>query len=104
MKEFRELKGNDIFKVSRILSKMDIKIEITEGMTQEQAGAELVLKIFSNLHLAQKEVNEFLGSLTGMTGKEVGELPLSEYLDYIEAFKNIDGIKDFLERASKLTK
>lgn len=103
MKEFRELKGNDIFKVSRILSKMDIKIEITEGMTQEQAGAELVLKIFSNLHLAQK-VNEFLGSLTGVTGKEIGELPLSEYLDYIEQFKNIKGIKDFLERASKLTK
>lgn len=95
MKEFRELKGNDIFKVSRILSKMDIKIEITEGMTQEQAGAELVLKIFSNLHLAQKEVNEFLGSLTGVTGKEIGELPLSEYLDYIEQFKNIKGIKDF---------
>lgn len=102
--EFRKLKGNDIFTVSRILAKMDLKVEVTENMSQEQYGADLIMKVLSNLHLAQKEVNDFLGSMVGITGKEVGDLPLEEYFELIEEFKNIEGLPLFLSQAKKLTK
>lgn len=103
MKEFRPLVGNDIFKLSRILKKMEIKFDVKEGMTQEQLGAELIMKAFENLHLAQKEVNEFMGSLIGIDGKAFGELPISEYFEYLEKFKDIKNIKSFFTQAEKLT-
>lgn len=83
---------------------MDLKVEVTEKMTQEQFGADLILKLFPNLHLAQKEVNDFLGSLTGKSGEEIGELPIDEYLKLLEEFKNIEGLSRFLSQAEKLTK
>ena len=104
LKEFRPLKGNDVFAVSRILKKMDLSIEVKEGDTQEQVGARLILSVFENLHEAQKEVNDFLGSMIGISGKAFGELPLSEYLAYLQKFKEIEGLADFLEHARKLTK
>lgn len=104
LKEFRKLTGNDIFYMSKILSKMDLKIDLTEGMTQEQLGADLVMKILNNLHLAKDDVNNFLGGLIGMKGKDFGELPLDEYFGYIEKFKDTEGIGDFLKRAGKLMK
>ena len=40
----------------------------------------------------------------GISGKAFGELPLSEYLAYLQKFKEIEGLGDFLEHARKLTK
>ena len=104
LKDFRELKGNDVFTASRIIKKMNLEIEVKAGDTQEQVGARLVLSVFENLHLAQKEVNDFLGSMIGISGKTFGELPLSEYLAYLQKFKEIEGLANFLEQARKLTK
>lgn len=104
LKEFRELKGNDVFFMSRILSKMDLKLDVTEHSTQEQVGADLILQILSNLHMAREDVNTFLGGLIGMDGKDFGELPLETYMAYIEQFKNAEGIANFLTRAGKLMK
>lgn len=104
LKEFRSLKGNDVFTVSRIIKKMNLSIEVKEGDSQEQVGARFILSVFENLHEAQKEVNDFLGSMIGISGKTFGELPLSEYLAYLQKFKEIEGLADFLEHARKQTK
>lgn len=98
----RSLKTNDVFKMSRILKKMDLKPN-TEGKTQEQLGAELILSALENLHLAQDEVNDFLGDLIGITGPEFGELPIEESFKIISEFKNIPGLEGFFKQAGLLT-
>lgn len=100
----RELKTNDVFRMSRILKKMDLKSDLdVVGKTQEQVGAEFILSIGQNLHKAQKEVNAFMGDLIGMTGEEFGELTISETLKYFEEFKSMPGINDFFKLAGQLT-
>ena len=99
----RGLKTKDVFAMSKILKKMNLKLEIN-GKTQEQIGGELILMIGENLHLAEKEVNEFMGDLVGMTEKEFAELPIEETLKHMNEFKSMPGIKDFFKSAGQLMK
>lgn len=99
----RELITADVFKMSKILKKMDIKLEV-EGKTQAQVGAELIVKIGENLHLAENEVNEFMGSLIGIPAKEFSELPLTKTFEYLEEFKNMPGLVNFFKLAGQLNK
>lgn len=97
----RELKTSDIFKMSKILKKMDLKINEVEGKTEKQVGAELILSLFENIHLAEKEVNEFLADMVGMKPEEFSELPLEKTFEIIKEFKNISGLQNFLKQASQ---
>lgn len=97
----RELKTKDVFAMSKILKKINLKLD-TEGKTQQQLGAEMLLTIGENLYLAEKEVNDFMGSLTGITGKEFSELPIGETLKHFEEFKNQPGISNFFKLAGQL--
>jgi len=97
----RELKGKDIFKMSKIMKKMNLKIDATEGKTQKQAGAELILSAFENLHLAENEVNEFLADMVGMKAEEFAELPLEKTLEIIKEFKQIPGLAGFFKQANQ---
>ena len=99
----RELKTQDVFKMSRILKKMDIKIDV-DNKTQTQVGAEVILKTGENLHLAETEINEFMGSLIGIPAKEFAELPLAKASEYLEEFKNLPGIANFFKLAGRLNK
>lgn len=99
----RELKTTDIFKMSKILKKMDIKMDVG-GKAQEQVGADLILRLGENIHLAETEVNEFMGSLIGITAKEFSELPITKTFEYLEEFRNIPGIANFLKFAGQLNK
>lgn len=113
--EIRALRTNDIFKMSKILKKIGVKVDTFSGeinketgerkkKTQEQLGGEIILQVFENLHLAQNEVNEFLGDLVGMAGKDFGELPLEQSFEIIQQFKNIPGLVNFFKSAGQLTK
>jgi hypothetical protein len=102
MKIMRKLKTTDIFAISKILKKINIKID-AEGKSQVQFGAELILTAFENLHLAEYEVNEFFGSLTGMTANEFSELEFEKTLEIIKEFKEISGIENFFKSAGQLT-
>lgn len=99
--ELRNLKTSDIFKMSKVLKKMDINIEIKEGMSQNQVGFEIINEIFSNLHLAEKEVAEFMGDLIGISGKEFEELPIDVTMEVMAQFKDLDGVESFLKLANK---
>jgi hypothetical protein len=99
----RPLITNDIYKVSKILKKMNLKIEL-EGKTKEQLGAELMMEAFENLHLAETEVNEFLGGLVGLSGSEFGVLPLDESFEIMNQFKELPGVGTLFQRAGQLTK
>ena len=99
--EMRALKTSDIFKMSKILKKMGIKIEIEEKTTQIQLGAQFIQKIAENLHMAEEEVNEFLGNLIGIKAKAFSELPLEETMEVIDLFKGQKSIDAFFKLASK---
>lgn len=99
----RELLFKDVYAMSRILKKMEIKID-TEGKTVDQAGGELIIRIMENLHMAEKEVNNFLGDLVGMKGEEFAKLPISKSIEYFEEFKKLPGINDFLASVGRLMK
>lgn len=110
----RELITKDIFKMSKILKKMGLKINI-EGekvidengkeeikiKSQKQMGLEFVLTVFENLHLAENEVNEFLSDMANMTVEEFEKLPVAKTLEIIKEFKRIDGLSDFFQSASQ---
>lgn len=99
--EVRQLKTSDVFKMSKILKKINLNISVEKGMTQEQVGFAILNQVVSNLHLAEKEVSEFLGDMVGISGKEFEELPIDQSLDIINQFKNLDGIESFLKLANK---
>lgn len=100
----RNLKGNDIFVVSRMLKKLDVKFEVKKGMSQEELGGILIKQLFENIHLIQDEFNEFLGSLCGLSGQEIGNLELNMYLDKISQLKDKIAGTDFLRNAMQLMK
>ena len=100
----RELKMKDVHKMSKILKKLGLKVGDVAGKKQEQVGAELVLQLFENIHLAETEVNEFLADMAGMTVMEFEELPIDKGYDLIQDFKSLAMVSDFLERANQLTK
>ena len=98
----RQLQTNDIFSMSRILKKLDLKFEDSE--TDEELVLDLIKKVAENAYMAQVEINNFLGELSGMTGEEFGKLPLKESLAIIKEFKQLDGINDFFKSAGQQTK
>lgn len=115
--QLRKLNGNDVFKVSRMLKKIDFKLnteEIQKYVTTEKdktddieqvqilAGFDLFKRMFENLHLVQDEVNDFLGGLCGCSGKEFGEKDLDEVAEVIVELKNMMKNSNFLKHVSKL--
>jgi hypothetical protein len=103
--KMRNLKTNDIYPMSKILKKLNLKKELdTKDKTQAQLGAELILSVFENLYMAQSEVNEFIGSMVGISGEEFGNLPLEESQAIIMQFKELPNISNFFKLAGQLTK
>lgn len=102
----RTLTFNDVFAFSKILKKINLKreLELTGKTTQAEVGAEMIITFLENMDQAQKEINDFMGSITGMSGDEFSKLPIAEALTYFEEFKNQPGIMDFFKSASRLTK
>jgi hypothetical protein len=99
----RNLITNDIFKMSRILKKMSLKLDV-KGKTSEEIGGEFVLAVLENIHLAQEEVNDFLGGLMGMEGESFGKLPIEQTMEAIAEFKNLPGLAGFFKAAGLSTK
>lgn len=97
----RSLKTSDIFAMSKILKKMDLKIKIPADATPTEIGILLFQKIFENVHLAETEVNSFLADLVGMSPEEFGNLPLEDTLEIFRLFKEQKGFSNFLKLAGK---
>jgi hypothetical protein len=96
----RGLKTSDIFKMSKILKKMNLKVNVGEK-SNRQVGADFIITVFENIHLAENEVNEFLADMSGMKPEEFSELPLEKTLEIIKEFKQIPGLLNFLKQANQ---
>lgn len=102
--KLRELKTKDIYPMSRILKKMDLDFKVEPGTTQMEMGVKMVQGVIENLHMAEKEINSFLGELIGISEEEFAELPIGTVLEVFSQFKNLDNVSSFLELAAKSTK
>lgn len=104
----RQLITNDMFQMSRILKKLQINTDFILGKDDDNSdqslGVQVIIKIAENAHLAQTEINAFIGDLCGITGEEFGKLPIKESIKIIKEFKELDGISDFFKQAGQLAK
>lgn len=120
--ELRKLNGNDIFKMSKIIKKINVNIDfnemtkliesnVKENETEESnstekvqimAGISIVKNILENLYLAQDEVNDFLGGLVGISGAEFGNKDIDEVAEVIVKFKDMVKGTRFFTHVSRL--
>lgn len=97
----RPLKTSDIFKMSKILKKLNVKLDVGEKTTQQQMGVQMIQKVVENLHLAEQEVNAFLAELVGLEEKVFADLPIEDTIQIIGLFKEQKGLASFLSVAGK---
>jgi hypothetical protein len=97
MIKIRKVKGKDIFKISKILKKMNLDFSKYDfkGKDNFKMGIQLIKDIFENIHLAENEFNEFLADLSGIKKEEISELGLKEYKELLFQLKEDDDIIGF---------
>lgn len=94
----RDLKTKDIFAMSKILKKMNIKGELDpKDKTPEKFGQEFLMTILENVGEAEAEFNAFFGSLIGLSATEFADLEIEDVFEVMQQFKKQDGIKRFLQ-------
>lgn len=129
--ELRELRSADLFPMFAILSKIgfkDLKDSLSadtisgllESVKSDETDEkdedtkvtalgfsiimEVVEVIMKNLPHCEKEIYNFLAGLSGMTAKEIAELPMVTFTEMIIAVIQKDEFKDFFKVVSGLFK
>lgn len=114
----RTLQTQDVFRLSKILKKMDLKSEVKKVLSdvskdnkkedielkQKELGAEIIFLFLENLHLAQCEVNELLADLVGIKPNEFNKLPIEDTIEILSLFKEQNNLTNFFKLAGQLTK
>ena len=120
--EIRPLNMRDIAPMARIISAMGIRefsgalsLDFVQSLMaqaeSEDDKADFVATgmmldiagiLLANYDKAEKDIISFLASVSGITAKEVGELPLADCADLVFAVLTAPDIKDFLSRAASL--
>lgn len=126
--ELRRLTADDVFPMFQIVSKIGIKEfkacfespevmqmikdALSDGKTKDDVTASVGMKVtfdvaeivVSNLASCKSDIYQFLAQLSGMTAKEIGELPMMTFFEMIiDVFKK-DEFKDFFQVVAKLLK
>lgn len=110
----RDLKTSDLFVLSRILKKMNIKDEIKSlaknvtGATPEEKKAaqqdmeiDLAMLFVENIGNAEQEIYKFLGDLSGNKAKEIADQSPADTINMIKELFSQEGFENFLSLASK---
>ena len=110
----RNLKTSDLFSLSRILKKMNIKEDIKKfakdvtGKTPEEKKKaeqdmeiELAMLFVENIGAAEKEIYKFFADLTGKTAADIENMDLNDFMNLVQELFNQDGFASFLSTASK---
>ena len=77
-----KLKTRSLILVSKLVSKMGIKLEL-KGKSQEELGTDLIWQIVNNLHLAEKEFYELLGQVSGYAPEAIEDMDVMELTEEI---------------------
>lgn len=101
----RNLQFKDVGKVSKILKKLQLRVDKDLNVQDEEAlGASLFLKLAENYNTVQDDVAEFMADLLkdeDMTKAKFLELELDEVYDYFIQLKDDKGLTHFLSILSK---
>jgi len=98
------LKRKHLFLMSRILSKMELKVDFSnknfEGKKLQTAiGSELMIKFLSNLHKAEEEADEFVLAATRYKKEELEDMDLDTYIEVWTGLLNNEKLKGFFKKA-----
>lgn len=117
--EMRELRGDDLFTILNIVTKLGIKDEfvklfdgavadakandenedadksINESVMGVKVVAALLQVVLGNLSVVKHELNSLLADLTGQTEQQIADLPFSDYTGLIMAFFKKPELTDF---------
>lgn len=98
----RELKTKDLGKASKILKKMGVKLS---GQTQEEVGANFIISLMENYHLAEEEIAELMADLIGdgMSKAQFMELELGDSLKYFDELKGLKSVLPFFNMLRRVT-
>jgi len=77
-----QLKTKHIIMLSRLVSRMNIKLDIKDK-DATKLGADLVLDIVKNLHLAESQFYELVGSLSGYDPDRIAETNIEDLIDVL---------------------
>jgi hypothetical protein len=77
-----QLKTKHIIMLSKLVAKMNLKLDLKDK-DATKIGAEVVLDIVKNLHLAESEFYELVGSLAGYAPERVAETNLDDLVDVL---------------------
>jgi hypothetical protein len=110
----RNLITSDLFSLTRIIKKMNLKEEIKalakditglsdkeKKKANEGLQAELVILFIENIGNAEDEIYKFLGNLSDKKPKEIAEQPPLETINMIEQLFSEENFGDFLSLALK---
>lgn len=108
----RNLNNTDLFKVMKIVRKTGFKNRIkTLDLPKDEEGnvllsdmeyyIVLLMEVIEGAPDAEKEVFEFLGSIAGVSGKEMQEDEFELLLEVINHLKKQEKLITFLEQAFK---
>lgn len=110
----RNLKTKDLFSLTRIIKKMNMKAEIKElakditGKSDEEKKAaeqglkaDLMLMFIENIGNAESEIYKLLGNLSGKQPKEIEDQSLKDTFKMIEELFSEENFGDFLSTALK---
>ena len=100
----RKLLFKDVFTLSRILKKSDIKVNFKPEMTQEEIGSDVILSIINGIGNAESETTSLLSDLLGITPDEMANMEIGDAFNQIKQVFMQPGILDFFTQAAKLTK
>ena len=92
----RLLEGNDMFLLSEIADKMDIKLDV-KGKSQEEIGVDLMLFLVKKSHKAKDEIKQLVATLTEKTPEEVSKMSPKQLITSVKEILNQDGVLDFFK-------
>ena len=103
----RELKLKDIYKLSSIIDKMQVKTDLNKLLdeskkqpdAQAYLGGQMAMILVSKLHLAQKEVSSFLADLTGMTVEQLEDLNIKQFGELFKELFSKNDMSGFFNSA-----
>lgn len=118
----RPLTAKDVAPMARIVSKIGVREfkgilsaesigALVEGAVDDEGRVDLAAAgimidaagiVLANYDKAEDDLLAFLASVSGMTKKAVGELPLADFAELLVSVFKSDGFSDFFTRVSSL--
>jgi hypothetical protein len=104
--KIRELVFDDVYIAAEILKSIEIDLTKVDMSSSDPkaVGVNVIKHIVGNSGTAKVEINNFLGSLFGITGEEFGKLKIKQSINCIKQIKELEGLSDFFDSVKDLTK